>query len=260
MATIDHLIFQGYDTRTFAEIFPSDEDFSDYYENCGAPNRLLTGTAQDGINYDNYGIEAIYFLLIANYANSHIVSYDENRFKLQVMQIIYDAGPAWQKAMGVQEKLLEMGPNDIMKGSHALYTHNGNWGRGNTSSRNSSSNSSSEDITNQANHPDTAGQSASNPYAKLPYISSQQQDKTTNNNTSNDNVIDTGYSNVDESNTAQWTKDTVKGWMELYQSLEDDICGKFIDRFKKLFVKVGASNVPPLTYVTDGDYEIYNGG
>lgn len=255
MSTIDHLSFQGYDTRTFAEIFPSDTNFAEYYNNCGAPTRLMTGVGADGIDYSKYNINAIYFLLISNFANSHIASYDENRFKLQVMSIIYESGPAWQKAMGVQEKLLEMGPNEIMRGSHALYTHNGNWGRGNTSSRNSSSNSSSEDITNQANHPDTAGQSASNPYAKLPYISSQQQDKVNNNNTSNDNVIDTGYSNVNEKNTAQWTKDTVKGWVELLTSIDEDLCKSFIEKFKKLFVKVGLSNRPPLMYVTEGDYD-----
>lgn len=255
MATIEHLNYRGYDTRTFAEIFPSDEDFADFYENCGAPQRLLTGTGDDGIDYDQYGIAAIYFLLVSNYANDHIASYDENRFKLQVMQIIYEAGPAWQKAMGVQEKLLNMGPNDILRGSKAQYKHNGTWGKNNTTSTNGRTTTNGKDILNHAQHPDTAPQSASAPYNELPYISDQQAHKNDSTVDVVNGITEAGTSTVNEGNTAEWTKDTVKGWVELLYSLDDTLCSRFIYRFKKLFQKVAFPNRPPLMFRTEADYD-----
>lgn len=246
--TIDHLNYRGYDTRTFAEIFPSDVDFKYYYEHCGAPQRLLTGLNADGINYDEYGIEAIYFLLISNYANDHIASYDENRFKLQVMQIIYEAGPAWQKAMGVQEKLLNLTTQDIFRGSKATYKSVGKLTNGERNLINKAAHPDSEPNSNDSvtpaepSHEDPDKDYPTFP-AELTYVGEQN----------------TGYrkgiSTTDTTNTSEWTKDTVKGWVELLYSLDDNLCSRFVYRFKKLFQKVAFPNRPPLMYRTEADYD-----
>ncbi|MBQ0097980.1 MAG: hypothetical protein KBS62_03465 [Oscillospiraceae bacterium] len=110
--------YGNYRTRTFANIFPTFDDFEDFYEECGVPQNLLTGD-----DYANYGLEAIYFLLISNYANSHIKSADENRFKLKMMSIIYEDAPVWQRLMYLQGKVLSMSDNDLMRGSKAIYNH-----------------------------------------------------------------------------------------------------------------------------------------
>lgn len=248
MATIDHLNYRGFDTRTFAEIFPSDDDFADYYQNCGAPTRLLTGTNADGIDYDNYGIKAIYFLLIANYANNHIASYDENRFKLEVMQIIYEAGPAWQKAMGIQEKLLNLTTQDIFRGSKATHKAEGKWTKGERHLQNraqhpdSEPNSSDSVTPAEPSHTDPDKDYPTFP-AELTYVGEQNSG------------YDKGISTADTTNTSEWTKDTVKGWVELLYSLDDTLCSRFIYRFKKLFVKVTYPNRPPLMYRTEADYD-----
>lgn len=252
MATIEHLNFRGADTRTFAEIFPSDTEFASYYSTCGAPTRLLTGVNADGINYDNYGIEAIYFLLISNYANDHIASYDENRFKLQVMQIIYEAGPAWQKAMGVQEKLMNMSVNDLHRGSQVIHTQVGRWEKENDGNRDSEGSSNGKDIANHALHPDTEPTTAYT--EELPYISDQTVNKGNASKEQHDILHDEGFSTADVRNTTTWDKDNVKGYIELLYALDDTLCSRFIYRFKKLFQKIPYNNRPPLVYVED-DYD-----
>jgi hypothetical protein len=82
------------------------------------PDVLLTGE-----DYTKYSINSIYFLLISYYANSHIKSSDENRFKLQLMAIIYEAGPVWQREMYLNEKMLKLADEDVMRGARAIYNH-----------------------------------------------------------------------------------------------------------------------------------------
>lgn len=199
---IDAYGYVNADTRTFSEIFPSYVEFADFYNNCGIPCRLMSKIV-DGVDiYANYGINAIYALLISNYANDHIASYDENRFMLMVMSIIYEAGPAWQRAMEIQDRFLKMDDKIILSGSKAVYNH--------------------------AMHPDTepkvnstAGTLFDEP---LPFISDQ--------------------------NTASWTKDNVKGLIEVLYALDDTLCTRFVARFKRLFKKV-SYNRPPLLFGTN---------
>ena len=205
------------DTRTFAEIFPSDEEFEDFYEDCGIPQRLLTGQ-----KYTNYGIRAIYALLIANYANDHIASYDENRFKLKVMQIIFEAAPAWQRAMAVQDELLNMSDANIHKGSKMEGRHYVRWDK------------SGKSINNDAQHPDT--EPSTNTDEELPYISSQRVSK------------DTGWTTDDGSQSTEWTKDNLQGLVELLYALDDTLVSRFVYRFKGLFVKVACNSQPPLIF------------
>lgn len=114
--------YGNFRTRMFAEIFPDVDEFKDFYDDCGVPDVLL-GDGTENDPYANYDINAIYFLLISYYANSHICSSDENRFKLQLMSIIYEAAPVWQREMVLQDKILKLSDDDVLKGAKAIYNH-----------------------------------------------------------------------------------------------------------------------------------------
>ena len=117
----DNSYYGNFRTRTFANIFPAVTDFTTFYANCGVPQTLFTSS--DDAAYAKYDISAIYFLLISYYANSHIKSSDENRFKLQLMSIIYEAGAAWQREMFLQEKMMKLSDADVLRGAKAIYNH-----------------------------------------------------------------------------------------------------------------------------------------
>lgn len=108
--------YNNFRTRTFAEIFPDPETFSAFYQDCGLPPKLLSGT-----EFGKYNITTIHSLLIAHYANSCIKSSDENRFKLEVMSIIFEYGPIWQKEMVMQDKILALTDDELLFSSKAIY-------------------------------------------------------------------------------------------------------------------------------------------
>lgn len=108
----------AYTTRTFGEIFPSDDDFVEFYETCGIPAMLKYGTP-----YSNFDIRTIYALLCAEYFSSHIASANEDRFKLKVMQLIYQYGPTWQRELYLLDKIRDLSDEDMLKGSTAIYNH-----------------------------------------------------------------------------------------------------------------------------------------
>lgn len=118
----DNTYYGNFRTRTFSNIFPTVSDFTTFYANCGVPQVLFVSVSPD-TTYNKYDINAIYFLLISYYANSHIKSSDENRFKLQLMSIIYEAGPAWQREMVLQEKMMKLSDDDVLRGAKAIYNH-----------------------------------------------------------------------------------------------------------------------------------------
>lgn len=112
-------------TRMFSEIFHDPKDpetdktdyeyFEWFYDRCGVPDRLLED--------DKYNLEAIYFILMSYYANDHILSSDENRFKLQLMSLIMQYAPQWQKEMKLQDELLALTDDELQQGTTAIYNH-----------------------------------------------------------------------------------------------------------------------------------------
>lgn len=123
--------YTSHRTRTFAEIFhtPHETDeaaqgktdynyFEWFYQNCGVPDRLLSGD-----DYTNYSLETIYFLLISQYANDFIRSSDENRFKLELMRLIFTYAPQWQRLMVLQDKMLALDDDELTAGHKTIYNH-----------------------------------------------------------------------------------------------------------------------------------------
>lgn len=102
-----------YRTRTFAEIFDTDDKFLTEYRE----SRLST----DALTDDE--IRTIFFLLYSKYANSHILSSDENRFKYCIYTTIFSYGPTWAKRLQIQKKLRELSEDEIREGTRGTFNH-----------------------------------------------------------------------------------------------------------------------------------------
>lgn len=111
-------LLNNYRTRTFTDVFPLVDDFLDFYENCGMPTKMYT--VSSGVT-DKSSMETLYYLLCARYANSHVSSSDENRFKFEVMSIIFEYGLAWKKQIEIQDKLATTDIDTLRKGTKAVY-------------------------------------------------------------------------------------------------------------------------------------------
>ena len=99
-------------TRTFAEIYPTADDFKAAYDS----NPFATAT-----NINDSEITKIYYLLYANYGNSSICSSDEYRFELKLFSIIYQYGPIYIQKKIIQEKIVDTPYNDFKSGGKVIY-------------------------------------------------------------------------------------------------------------------------------------------
>ena len=99
-------------TRTFAEIYPTADDFKAAYDS----NPFATAT-----NINDSEIIKIYYLLYANYGNSSICSSDEYRFELKLFSTIYQYGPIYVQKKIIQEKIVDTPYNDFKAGGKVIY-------------------------------------------------------------------------------------------------------------------------------------------
>lgn len=99
-----------YSTRTFSEIFPTVNDFNVFRQSCPISPPLSDDT-----------YNKLYYLLYAEFGNSHIASSDENRMKYSMMRIIYSYGPAWETRLELQRKIMELTDEELQYGAQAIY-------------------------------------------------------------------------------------------------------------------------------------------
>lgn len=99
-------------TRTFAEIYPTADDFKAAYDS----NPFATAT-----NIGDSEIIKIYYLLYANYGNSSICSSDEYRFELKLFSIIYQYGPIYIQKKIIQEKIIDTPYDGFKTGGKVIY-------------------------------------------------------------------------------------------------------------------------------------------
>lgn len=103
-------LYGNFRTRTFADIYTNLVDFqTDYTEN-GIPKTLT-----------DENLKTLYYLLYARYGNSCVASSDENQFKYKLFSTVFMYGPAWQKRLEIQGKLLGLSDDEIVKGSTAIH-------------------------------------------------------------------------------------------------------------------------------------------
>ena len=103
-------LYGNFRTRTFTDIYSDFESFKTDYIDCDIPTTL-----------DDTALKTLYYLLYARYGNSNIASSDETQFKYKVFSTIFMYGPAWQKRLDIQKKLIDLGDDEILVGATAIY-------------------------------------------------------------------------------------------------------------------------------------------
>lgn len=109
-----HSNFQHFDNVKFSEVYMNLEEFVLDYNTIGIPKKLAKEET----------IETIYYLLLAEYANSTIQNTDLHQFRLLVFATIFEYGPTWEKRLEIQDKLRSLSLEDgseIYLGSKAVY-------------------------------------------------------------------------------------------------------------------------------------------
>ena len=64
--------------------------------------------------------KTIFWLLMAEFANSTIANADLNQFKYRLFATIYRYAPTWAKRMEIQKKIRELTDEDIMRGAKQI--------------------------------------------------------------------------------------------------------------------------------------------
>lgn len=103
-------LYGNFRTRTFADIYTELKTFKEDYTDNGLPT-----TVSDA------NLTTLYYLLYARYGNSCIASSDETQFKYKLFSTIFMYGPAWQKRLDIQKKLMELSDDEIVKGTTAIH-------------------------------------------------------------------------------------------------------------------------------------------
>ena len=110
--------YGGYRTRTFADIFPSFEEFAGEYQNTPLAIEFTHEGYRNGLT-----LSQLYCMLYAHYGSSHIAFSDENQFKYYMWSIIYQYGPTVIRKREIRDSLLKMSDDEILLGGKAIYNH-----------------------------------------------------------------------------------------------------------------------------------------
>lgn len=103
-------LYGNFRTRSFVDIYGDLESFKEDYETCQIPMTL-----------SDVNLTTLYYMLYARYGNSTIANSDENQFKYKVFTTIFMYGPAWQKRLDLQKKLMDLSDDEILKGTTAIH-------------------------------------------------------------------------------------------------------------------------------------------
>ena len=101
-------------TRTFAEIYPTVDDFKTAYD----ANPFATAT-----NISASSVQNIYYLLLSNYGNSSICSSDEYRFEIKLFSLIYQYGPVYIEKKSLQGHILDTPWDGFKTGGKVIYNN-----------------------------------------------------------------------------------------------------------------------------------------
>ena len=105
-------LYGNYRQVKFTDVFPNVDEFINGYKAAQIQQRLK-----------NENISTLYYMLYARYGNSTIASSDTNQFKYKLWTIIFSYGPAWEKRIEIQDKLLALTDDEIQKGNTTIYNH-----------------------------------------------------------------------------------------------------------------------------------------
>ena len=114
--------YGSYRTRTFADIFPSFEEFEEAYNNTSLVIPFTPEYDLDDPNAkEGLTLKQLYFMLYAHYGNSHIAYTDENQFKYYMYSIIYQYGPTVIRKREIRCSLLKRTDDQLAEGGKAIY-------------------------------------------------------------------------------------------------------------------------------------------
>lgn len=105
-------LYGNYRQVKFTDVFPDLETFQTEYQNAKIAQRISIPN-----------VSTLYYLLYARYGNSTIASSDTNQFKYKLWTIVFSYGPAWEKRIEIQDKLLALTDDEIQKGNTTIYNH-----------------------------------------------------------------------------------------------------------------------------------------
>ncbi len=117
---MSNLLEIKYNTKTFEEVFPSDDEFIAKIKNTVFYTSAFSSMLTDEMLQLNFA------LLYNKYGGSPIANSSEDKFISKVFGIIWQYGPNWVQKLKIQEKLRSLGIDDnseIYKGSSAIYNH-----------------------------------------------------------------------------------------------------------------------------------------
>jgi hypothetical protein len=116
MYNICNTYYGSYRTRTFADIFPTYDDF--YREYTESKLNIDLG--------EGFTLDQLYYMLYAHYGNSHISYSDEHQFKYYLYTIIFQYGPTASKERYIQNQLRALSDEELTIGGKAIYNHSYN--------------------------------------------------------------------------------------------------------------------------------------
>lgn len=122
---MNNSVYGSYRSRTFSDIFApasgqeSYDVFKDYYDNCGIPRMIREAQSGTKIN----SLQTLFYLLYANYGNSHIANSDESQFIYRLFSIIFMYGQAWEKRFDIQTEIKNFTEDDLLQGSKMIINH-----------------------------------------------------------------------------------------------------------------------------------------
>lgn len=111
-------LYGTYDTIKFTDMFESLDTFKNEYNELPTSLKVMSDSE----------LNTIYYLLYANYGNSHIANSDTNQFKYKLFTTIFMYGPIWAKKLEIQSAIraLSLDSDDILLGAKTIYNHSYN--------------------------------------------------------------------------------------------------------------------------------------
>lgn len=112
MEIMNNPFLPQYNTPLLTDVWNNEDDFVDDMNSCGIPAKLTGAYAR-----------VLFYLLYARYGNSPIANTDVNQFKYKLFSVIFQYGPAWEKRLEIQDRVREIGEEELLSGGKSIHNH-----------------------------------------------------------------------------------------------------------------------------------------
>lgn len=99
-------LYGSFRQNSFQEVWDSADSFISDVSGSDIPLRIK-----------NESLKTLYYLLYSRYGNDIVASSDINRFKYSVYSIIFQYGPVWEKKLEIQNILINLSEDELLRGS-----------------------------------------------------------------------------------------------------------------------------------------------